>query len=448
VTAAVPDWVRDVVWWQVYPLGATAAEPEALPPDVEPVPRLRVLEDWLDHLARLGCDGLALGPVFESQTHGYDTVDYFRVDRRLGTEQDLVDLVEACRERGVRVLLDGVFNHVGRDFPRFRQVLAEGPRSPAASWFDVDASRPGPDGFAYRDFEGHSGLVALDHANPEVADLVVRVMTYWCDRGVDAWRLDAAYAVPPAFWRTVLPRVRERHPDVWVVGEVIHGDYVGYVADSGIDSVTQYELWKAVWSSLNDRNLFELAHALRRHADMTRHFLPQTFLGNHDVTRIASRLTDPRHLEIAVALLCTLPGIPTIYYGDEWGLLGVKEDRAGGDDAVRPGLPAGTEPPTAQAATVADVYRQFIGLRRRHPWLVQATVEEPDVLTNEVLAVRLTSGSSALAVVLDVGDTTAEVVLPFPEGIIASGPGSLHPDAGSTTVRVPPHSVTVVARDG
>jgi len=448
VTAGVPDWVRHVIWWQVYPLGAVGAEREALPPDSDPVPRLRGLEDWLDHLARLGCNGLALGPVFESHTHGYDTVDYFRVDRRLGTEQDLVDLVTACHERGIRVLLDGVFNHVGRDFPRFRQVLQEGADSPAASWFDIDPSSPGPDGFAYRDFEGHSALVALDHNNPEVADHVVRVMTYWCDRGIDAWRLDAAYAIPPAFWRAVLPRVRERHPDLWVVGEVIHGDYIRYVDDSGVDSVTEYELWKAVWSSLNDRNLFELAHALGRHGEMSERFLPQTFVGNHDVTRIASRLSDARHLSIAVALLCTLPGVPTIYYGDEWGLRGVKEDRAGGDDAVRSALPAGTEPPSPDAVGVADLHRQFIGLRRRHPWLVDATIEEPDVLTNEVLAVRLTSGPRTLALILDVADTPADVVLPFPEGTIAAGPGSIQPDAGRTVVRVPPHSVTVVARDG
>jgi glycosidase len=448
VTGQVPDWVRHAVCWQVYPLGATGAEREELPPGVGPVPRLRGLQDWLDHLLELGCNGLALGPVFESQTHGYDTVDHFRVDRRIGTEQDLVDLVAACHARGVRVLLDGVFNHVGRDFPRFRQVLKQGPDSPAASWFHIDSSRAGPDGFTYRDFEGHAALVALDHGNPEVVDHVVRVMTYWCDRGIDAWRLDAAYAVPPAFWRAVLSRVRERHPDVWVVGEVIHGDYTGYVADSGVDSVTQYELWKAVWSSLNDRNLFELAHALRSHGEMARRFLPQTFVGNHDVTRIASRLTDPRHLPIAVALLCTLPGVPTLYYGDEWALRGVKEDRPGGDDAVRPPLPAGTEPPGPEAAAVADLHRQLIGVRRRHPWLVDATVEAPDVLTNEVLAVRLTSGPHTLAVVLDVGDAAAEVVLPFPGGSVAAGSGSAHPDGGRTTIRVPAHAFTLVGTSG
>jgi cyclomaltodextrinase len=435
------DWIRHAVWWQVYPLGATGAEREALPDGAPSVARLAQLQAWLPHLVGLGCNGLALGPVFESSTHGYDTVDHLRVDRRLGTEQDLTDLIDACHATGVRVLLDGVFNHVGRDFPRFREVREQGPAAGAASWFHIDPDGQGPDGFRYRDFEGHSALVALDHGNPEVADHVSQVMTYWCDRGVDAWRLDAAYAVPPAFWREVLPRVRGRHPDVWVVGEVLHGDYAGYVAESGIDSVTQYELWKAVWSALNDRNLFELAHALTRHAQMVATFLPQTFVGNHDVTRIASRLDDPRHLPLALALLFALPGVPTVYYGDEFALRGVKEDREGGDDAVRPRLPESDAPPGPEAAAVADLHRLLIGVRRRHPWLVDATIEEPDVLSNEVLAVRLTGEGRTLAVVLNVGDAPADVALAMAVGEVVAGQATVR--GGS--VRVPPHGFALLA---
>jgi len=435
------DWIRHAVWWQVYPLGALGAERDALPPGTPAVPRLKELSDWLPHLIGLGCNGLALGPLFESSTHGYDTVDHFRVDRRLGTEEDLVQLIEACHAAGIRVLLDGVFNHVGRDFPQFREVLQHGPGAPAAAWFDIDPAGSGPDGFGYRDFEGHSALVALDHADPEVAEHVVRVMTYWCDRGVDAWRLDAAYAVPAAFWRTVLPRVRERHPDVWIVGEVLHGDYAGYVAESGIDSVTQYELWKAVWSALNDRNLFELAHALGRHGTMVRSFLPQTFVGNHDVTRLASRLDDPRHLGAALALLFALPGVPTVYYGDEFGLRGVKEDRAGGDDAVRPPLPGSQDPEDGGAAALADLHRLLIGVRRRHPWLAAARIEEPDELSNDVLAVRLTGEGNSLAAVLNVGDDAAEVDLRLAGGEVVAGGGTLD----GAHLRVPGHDYTLVA---
>ena len=425
------DWIRHAIWWQVYPLGFTGAEQTALPDDAPAVPRLRQLEAWLPHLLALGCNGLALGPVFESETHGYDTVDHFTVDRRLGTGDDLQHLIDACHEKGIRVLLDGVFNHVGRGHPRFRDVLEHGREHPSAAWFL-------PEGDDYRTFEGHGGLITLDHGNPEVADHVVDVMTTWCDRGVDAWRLDAAYAVPTDFWRSVLPRVRERHPQIWVVGEVIHGDYAGYVQRSGVDSVTQYELWKAVWSALNDRNLFELAHALRRHDELVATFLPQTFVGNHDVTRIASRLTDPRHLAPAVALLCTLPGVPTLYYGDERALRGVKEDRAGGDDAVRPAFPAEPEPAHGEAAALEELHRRLIGVRRRHPWLAGARISEPDELSNDVLAVRLTDGEHTLAVVLNTGDEHAHVALPGPF-VREDGDG----DVTGTTAHVAPHGYLI-----
>jgi cyclomaltodextrinase / maltogenic alpha-amylase / neopullulanase len=446
----VNDWVRHAIWWQVYPLGFTGAERTALPEGAAPVPRLRQVEDWLPHLVELGCNGLALGPVFASETHGYDTVDHFRVDPRLGTEADLQRLLDACSARGVRVLLDGVFNHVGRGHPRFRQLLAEGPGSPAARWFHVQQDPHAPDGFRYRDFEGHSALVALNHDSPEVTQLVTDVMTTWCDRGVAAWRLDAAYAVPPRFWQRVLPAVRERHADLWVVGEVIHGDYAGYVEQSGIDSVTQYELWKAVWSSLEDRNLFELAHALRRHGEMVRRFLPQTFVGNHDVTRLASRLTDRRALPLAVAVLLTVPGVPTLYYGDEWALEGVKEDRAGGDDAVRPAFPrtpddAGWAADPARAA-VADLHRTLMGLRRRHPWLVDATLAEPDVLRNELLAVRLGGDGEQLALVLNLADAPAEVTLPLPGAHVLAGSGGVRPRGGGVVATVAGHDFLVVGR--
>ena len=162
-------------------------------------------------------------------------------------------------------------------------------------------------------------------------------MTYWLDRGAAGWRLDAAYAVPASFWSKVVPRVRESHPGAWFVGEMIHGDYAAYASDSGLDSVTQYELWKAIWSSLNDRNFFELAWALGRHNRVLDGVMPQTFTGNHDVTRLASQLTDERHFGHALAVLLTVGGIPGIYYGDEQAFRGIKEERAGGDDEIRPG---------------------------------------------------------------------------------------------------------------
>ena len=248
----------------------------------------------------MGASGIALGPIFASRTHGYDTTDHFRIDPRLGDDADFDYVVAEAHGRGLRILLDGVFNHVGRDFPRHREA--------APGWFSGGT------------FEGHSELITLNHDNPEVADYTVDVMSHWLGRGADGWRLDAAYAVPQQFWATVLPRVRERHSEAWFVGELIHGDYAAVVDAAGFDSATQYELWKATWSSLNDGNFFELDWALQRHNEFLADFAPLTFIGNHDVTRIASRLQNPDHLAHALVIQLTVGGVPSVYAGDEFGL--------------------------------------------------------------------------------------------------------------------------------
>ncbi|WP_376778628.1 alpha-amylase family glycosyl hydrolase [Phytoactinopolyspora halotolerans] len=415
------DWSMHAIWWHVYPLGFTGAEREALPPDAPAVPRLAKLSDWLDYLVELGCNGLALGPVFASETHGYDTVDHYRIDSRLGTEEDLLALIEQAHERGVRVLLDGVFNHVGRSFPAFAEADRDGARSAYASWF-----RTREDG-GYLTFEGHDHLVTLNHDEPAVAGYVVDVMTHWLDRGADGWRLDAAYAVPVSFWRQVTERVRDRHPDAWLVGEVIHGDYAGFVQESGLDSISQYELWKAVWSSLNDRNLHELGWTLGRHNAMLETFVPQTFVGNHDVTRLASRLDDERSLAHALVVLLTVGGVPSIYYGDEQAFRGIKEERAGGDDAIRPAFP---DSPAGLAEDGWDYYRlhqELIGLRRRHPWLVSARVSVC-ALTNTAMAYTVAGGRQRLAVALNLDEQPVDLELPAAEWSCLAGDGEFRAD--------------------
>src|SRR4051812_42080648 len=301
-----PAWVQHAIWWQVYPLGFVGAHP-ADPAPTADEHRLRRIADWLDYAVELGASGIALGPIFASRTHGYDTTDHYRIDPRLGDDADFDHLIAEARGRGLRVLLDGVFNHVGIDFPRYRDAVA----GPERSWFRLT-------GGEFATFEGHGELVALNHDNPDVVDYTVDVMKHWLRRGADGWRLDAAYAVPDRFWAQVLPPVRQAFPDAWFVGEVIHGDYSARVRASGFDSVTQYELWKAIWSSLNDSNFHELDWAMVRHNEFLDVFVPMTFIGNHDVTRIASRLQDRRHLEHALVLLLTTGGTPSVYAGDEF----------------------------------------------------------------------------------------------------------------------------------
>ncbi len=382
----------------MYPLGFTGAEKAALTAG-EPVRhRLRQLAGWLDYAVELGCSGLLLGPVFAAETHGYDTVDHFEIDPRLGDQDDFDQLAAEARRRGLRIVLDGVFNHVGRSFPAFQAALAGGPASPAARWFRRDRESG-----EYATFEGHHRLVALDHEEPEVLDYITQVMTYWLDRGAAGWRLDAAYAVPASFWSKVLPRVRESHPDAWFLGEMIHGDYAAYASDSGLDSVTQYELWKAIWSSLNDRNLFELAWALDRHNQVLDGVTPQTVVGNHDVTRLASRLTDDRHFGHALAVLLTVGGVPSVYYGDEQAFRGVKEQREGGDGEIRPAFPASPAELPPGGWPAYRLHQRLIGLRRRHPWLVRARTAVQH-LASEAIAFRAAADDAEILVLLNAGD--------------------------------------------
>jgi len=426
----VPDWVRHAIWWHVYPLGFVGAFPADNPP-TSAEHRLTRIVDWLDHAVELGASGIALGPVFASRTHGYDTTDHYRIDPRLGDDADFDRLVDEARRRGLRVLLDGVFNHVGTDFARYRAAI-DSDDSDAANWF---VGRPGK----FRNFEGHGDLITLNHRNPAVVDYVVDVMSHWLGRGVDGWRLDAAYAVPETFWAEVLPRVRHAHPQAWFVAEVIHGDYAAFIEGSGVDSVTQYELWKAIWSSLNDSNFHELDWAMQRHNGFLDAFAPLTFVGNHDVTRIASQLLRPEHLGHALVLLFTVGGVPTVYAGDEFAYRGVKEDRAGGDDAVRPEFGSTPTDLDDSARDTLNLHRYLIGLRRRHPWLFEARTAALH-LENRVLVYETRHRDDALIVALNLDDSAATLSVTELTGGAAevmAGSGAPPPEVVSQTT-IPP----------
>lgn len=370
--------LEQTIWWHLYPLGAVGAPIRGEHGD--PEPRLRKLDAWLDYAVELGCNGLLLNPIFASASHGYDTLDYYRIDPRLGGDEDFDHLIAEAGRRGMGVVLDGVFNHVSRHHP----LVAD--RPDMVKW---DGDHP-------RGWEGHGDLVELDHENPDVANMVVDVMLHWLRRGIAGWRLDVAYAVPTWFWRDVAQRVRAEFADVVLLGEVIHGDYPRFVEESTLTTVTQYELWKALWSSAKDRNAWELAHAIERHDAFSRSFLPNTFSGNHDVSRLASVL-EPRQVAMMPYLLMALPGVPSIYYGDEQGFTGVKTEAFHGDDEVRAALPAS---PAELSTLGQDLFRHYqaaIGFRRRHPWLATASVEVVHK-TNDELTLRCSNGGHELFV--------------------------------------------------
>ncbi len=391
-----PQWIDSAIWWHVYPLGALDADLSGQ--DRTCRRPLSALIPWLDHALGMGVNGLALGPIFQSVSHGYDTLDHFRIDERLGTLDDFHSLVAACHDRGVKVMLDGVFNHVSREHPLVRDPA----RAITDGW-----ARDAGGGHLWA-FEGSTDLVSLNHGSPQVRDLTVQIMNHWLDEGADAWRLDAAYAVPTDFWADVLPRVRAGHPDAFIHGEVIHGDYPQFVAAAGVDSVTQYELWKAIWSSIASSNMHELAWSLSRHNTFLEHFLPYTFVGNHDVTRIATQLAG-HPAALSTVLLATLPGTPAVYYGDELGFTGLKEERPGGDDAVRQPLP---EHPAADAPPVYRLHQSLFALRRRHP-SVQTHPVEVRAVDQGAIVYRV-GGDAGLVVALNAGPAAATV--PFVAG--------------------------------
>lgn len=438
-----PAWVQHAIWWHVYPLGFAGAEPAVLPgqPTVHRLPKLHA---WLDYALELGASGLALGPVFASESHGYDTTDYFRIDPRLGDDKDFDELIRQAHARGLKVLLDGVFNHTGRGFGPFQQVLTEGPAAPTAPWFRLTwpetgwepGTMPG-----YEDFEGHHHLVALNHDEPRVAGFVAEVMKHWLGRGADGWRLDAAYAVPSDFWKAVLADVRQEYPQAYFVGEYIHGDYSREAGAGTLDSVTQYELWKAIWSSLNDANFYELAAALERHNGFLETFRPTTFVGNHDVTRLASKLTNADQLPLALAVLLTVGGTPSIYYGDEQAFRGLKEDRVGGDDAIRPAFPAEPSELAQTGWPVYHLHQEMIGLRRRHPWLHNARTQVV-TLSNEHIVYEASSDGAAITVALNLSGTAAQLPVPSSALTLLAGTGTRLP--GRNAVSLPGYGWAVL----
>lgn len=335
-------WARDAVFYHIYPLGLLGA-PETNDHESEPVSRLPQLAPWTAHLLEMGVDAVYLGPVFESSRHGYDTSDYFTVDRRLGTNDDLRDLVRHFHAYEIRVILDAVYNHVGRDHFAFRDLLEHGEQSPYRDWFvGIDFSRRSPAGdpFTYHGWNGVQDLVTLDVANPAVREHLFAATRQWfAEFAIDGLRLDAADVLDRGFQRDLSTLVREIAPDAWLLGEAIHGDYREWAGPGMLDATTNYEAWKGLYSSFNDANLHEIGYALNRQfgPDGIYRDLPlYAFADNHDVTRIASLLHEPAHLYPLHVLLFTMPGVPSIYYGSEWGIPGVK----GGDSdaALRPAL--------------------------------------------------------------------------------------------------------------
>ena len=332
-------WAYEGIFYQIYPIGFCGA-PTAN--DGKTVSRILKLKDWSSYLESLGISSILLNPIFESDNHGYDTRDFKKIDCRLGTNEDFAEVCKDLHAHNVKIVLDGVFNHVGRGFWAFKDVQEKKWDSPYKDWFCInfDGNSCYNDGFWYEGWEGHFELVKLNLSNPAVVDYLLECVKGWIDEfDIDGLRLDVAYCLDRNFMKRLRTYCQELKPDFALIGEVLFGDYNQIVNAEMLHSCTNYECYKGIYSSFNSMNMFEIAHSLNRQYGPEqwciyrgKHLM--SFVDNHDVTRIASILTNKNHLPLTYGLLLGMPGVPCIYYGSEWGEEGVKAPN--NDYALRP----------------------------------------------------------------------------------------------------------------
>ena len=393
-------WADNAFFYHIYPLGLCGA-PEQNDLSKPDIARIDQLYPWLDHIQNLGANALYIGPVFQSSKHGYDTIDYYRIDRRLGSNDSFTRFAEALHSRGMYLVLDAVFNHVGRDFWAFKDVLAHGEQSLYVDWFHnlrFGEESPLGDPFTYEGWSGHYGLVKLNLSHPHVQAHLFDAVRMWMDRfGIDGLRLDAADCLDFDFLRALHQVTKQRRPDFWLMGEVVHGDYRQWANPETLDSVTNYEAYKGLYSSLSDINYFEIAYSLKRQfgpEGMYRDLSLYNFVDNHDVDRVASKLKNASWLYPLYLLLYTIPGIPSIYYGSEWGLEGEKGPWS--DTQLRPVLELAKISTQSPQPELPGVIRRLADIRGNLPALQSGNYQELMVSHQQLAFSRQYNGQTVV----------------------------------------------------
>jgi cyclomaltodextrinase / maltogenic alpha-amylase / neopullulanase len=409
-------WISNAIFYQIYPLGFCGA-PERNDFRSQPVPRLEKIKYWLDHLQWLGINSIYLGPIFESTAHGYDTADYYHIDRRLGTDADMVSLSQEIHRRGMYLVLDGVFNHVGRDFWAFKDVLANGSSSPFRDWFSnlrFDGRSPHEDPFTYEGWNGYYDLVKLNLRNSQVIDHLLYAVENWVQNyQIEGLRLDAADQLDMEFIETLSTTCKHIRPDFWLMGELIHGDYAKWAKPGRLDSATNYECYKGLFSSHNDGNYFEIAYSLKRQfADfgIYKDLLLYSFADNHDVDRIASQIKNPADLFNLYTILFTMPGIPSIYYGSEWGIQGIKTKNS--DQPLRPDLDLQRYIQSAPQPDLPSHLAKLAQIRQALPALKTGTYQQIMVSAQQFAFLREKGGQKVL-VAVNSADQDSTISLPM-----------------------------------
>ncbi len=410
------SWYDEAIFYHIYPLGMAGA------PRVndysEPVERLNKLLPWISHIKNIGCNAIYIGPLFESVGHGYETTDYKKLDSRLGTNETLKNFVIECHSQGIKVIFDGVFNHTGRDFFAFKDIKENRENSKYKDWYcnvNFYGNNQYNDGFSYENWGGYDLLAKLNQKNPEVKNYICDVIRYWVDEfDVDGIRLDAADVLDFDFMKELRRTANQVKPEFWLMGEVIHGDYIRWANTETLHSVTNYHLHKALYSGHNDHNYFEIAHTVKRLYEMGGSKVDglklYNFADNHDVERIMSKLNPKAAFAPVHILMYTLPGIPSIYYGSEFGIEGKKGHGTDADAPLRPEMNfedwSGKSADNAQIKLISTLSK----IRSQVKELNYGEYKEL-LLTNRQYAFSRTYQGSSVIVMVNNDDNTATITV-------------------------------------
>lgn len=439
-------WYDEAVFYHIYPLGLLGAPTENKYDGV--THRLRDLSPWIDHIRELGCNALYIGPLFESVGHGYETTDYRKLDSRLGDNDDLKAMVKQCHDKGIRVILDGVFNHTGRDFFAFKDIRQNRENSQYKDWYcnvNFWGNNEYNDGFSYDNWGGYNLLAKLNQRNPQVKDYICDTIRFWVKEfDIDGIRLDAADVLDFDFMKALRAVANEVKPEFWLMGEVIHGDYTRWVNGETLHSVTNYVMHKGLYSGHNDHNYFEIAHTQRRLEGMGKsgssNFRLYNFVDNHDVERIYTKLNKKSHFTPVHILLYTLPGIPSVYYGSEFAIEGRKE--RGSDASLRPALNYDDFKDAIKTNPATKLIAALGKIRQKTPELSYGDYNELLLRNRQYAFSRNYNGRS---VVVTVNNDDADFSMTLPAGNCKEYVGALYGERvkvnnGHIQVNVKPNS--------
>ena len=440
------SWINESIFYQIYPLGFCGVlEPGKI---YEKSNRLSKIEEWIPHLKEMNINALYLAPIFESTNHGYDTKDYYKIDQRLGSNQDFKDLSSKLHENGIRVILDGVFNHVGREFWAFKDVQEKGLQSKYCNWFsnlNFYSKSPMGDDFNYDSWNGCYDLVKLNLCNDEVVNYIFDVISFWIDEfEIDGLRLDAADSMELGFFNKLRKFVDSKKKDFWLMGEVIHGDYTRFANPERLDATTNYECYKGIYSSHNDKNYFEIAYSLNRLfgvGGIYKDLCLYNFVDNHDVNRLMSTLKLSQYVCNAYTLLYTIPGVPSVYYGSEWGIKAVKGNKT--DLPLRPELELGKIEDADEK--LFELIKKLGKIRSESDALKYGTYEQVIVKNEQFVFVRTMQHDKVYTLLnLSDKDSYLEFEMKFEKGTDLLDDNNEIIDGGKVNILVPAFSSKII----